>query len=73
MSGNFQGGEVDLKYLNARAHCRRGDVYLINSNKVYHDVREAVGDREVFVFTNHHCVIDKFVDIKDIDAFDIRI
>ena len=59
--GSFKGGYLDLPYLNTLVQVERGDLYLLHSNKIYHNVdRECVGDRHAFIFTNHKCVIQRF-------------
>lgn len=66
--GNFTKGTVDLCYLNATVEAKRGDLYLLRSNEVYHDiVSEEVEDRQVLVFTNHKSVVQRFIntDLSD--------
>lgn len=58
--GNFTGGAVDLPYLNAKVYAKSGDLYLINSAAVYHNVDQSSCDRQAFVFTNHTSVIKRF-------------
>lgn len=58
--GKFQGGQINLPYLNATLESKRGDLYLINSNRVFHSLCASSGDREVFVFTNHRVVVTRF-------------
>jgi hypothetical protein len=67
--GHFTGGDVCLSYLNARVKVRRGDIYLINSNKVFHNVAESSLSREVLVFTNHRSVIQRFCTINIANLF----
>jgi hypothetical protein len=67
--GHFTGGDVCLPYLNARVKARRGDIYLINSNKVFHNVAESSLSREVLVFTNHRSVIQRFCTINIANLF----
>ena len=67
--GDFTGGEIDLPYLNARVKVKRKDIYLINSNKVYHTVCESSPDRQVLVFTNHRSVVQRFCNIQITNLF----
>ena len=60
--GNCQGSMVDLPYLNSRVHACRGDMYLLHSPKVYHNVLGAE-QRQSLVFTNHKSVVQRFVDV----------
>jgi hypothetical protein len=62
--GDFTGGEIDLPYLNAIVKARRGDIYLINSNKVFHKVNESGPNRQALVFTNHRSVVQRFCNIQ---------
>lgn len=58
--GHFTGGEVDLPYLNATVASKRRDLYIIYSNKVFHNVCASSPEREVYVFTNHRSIVQRF-------------
>lgn len=57
--GKFSGGEIDLQYLNSKVLAQRGDLYLLRSNRVYHNVYPCT-TRQSLVFTNHRSVIQRF-------------
>ncbi len=61
--GKFSGGAVDLPFLNTTMECKRGDIYFINSNKTFHNVCTSSPEQQVFVFTNHRAVVNRFVDL----------
>lgn len=67
--GDFTGGDIDLPYLNATVKARRGDIYLINSNKVYHTVGACSPNRQVLIFTNHKAVVQRFCNIDVTNLF----
>jgi hypothetical protein len=57
--GDFEGGEIDLSYLNTTVRSKRGDLYFLYSPKVFHNVLSSIG-RESYVFTNHKSVVKQF-------------
>lgn len=59
--GNFTDSWVDLPYLNTYVHAARGDLYLLHSPKVYHTLHNPDPKRQSFVFTNHNCVVQRYV------------
>ena len=67
--GKYCKSWVDLYYLNILLGVERGDLYFINSNKVYHTVQDPEPKRQSFVFTNHNCVVKRYcrnVDISNL-------
>ena len=63
--GNFTIGTVDLPYLNTNVYPERGDIYLLCSNKIYHNVISSEKEkRQVLVFTNHKSVVQQFIDVS---------
>ena len=66
--GNFDQGDVVFTYLNATLQARRGDIYLICSNKVYHNIEREGPERQALVFCNHAAVVKRFceVDLKQL-------
>lgn len=61
--GSFTIGSIDLPYLNTTFMPKRRDLYLLRSNKVFHNVLPSSITRQSFVFTNHSSVVRRFVDI----------
>jgi len=59
---HFSGGEVDLPYLNATIKAQRKDIYLIKSNKTFHNILASC-NREAIVLTNHRCVVQRYCKI----------
>ena len=68
--GQFKESLVDLTYLNTCVNAQRGDLYILNSQKVYHTVIKPDPTRQSFVFTNHNCVVQRFVDVDISNLFE---
>lgn len=67
--GNFHGSYVHLYYLNTYVKAKRGDIYIINSNRVYHSVVNGDPDRQSLTCTNHKCVVQHFCNIDTTNVF----
>jgi hypothetical protein len=57
--GDFEGGEIDLPYLNTTVRSKRGDLYFLYSLKVFHNVLSSIS-RKLYVFTNYKSVVKQF-------------
>ena len=64
--GNFTDSCVDLIYLNTIVAAKRKDLYLLRSSKVHHNVAFPEESRQSLVFTNHACVVKRFIENVDI-------
>jgi hypothetical protein len=67
--GNFQESYVHLYYLNTYVKAKRGDIYIVNSNKVYHSVVNGDPDRQSLTCTNYKCVVQRLCNIDTTNAF----
>ena len=54
--GEFEGGMLDLKFLNTTVHVKRGDI-CFKSKDLFHNLSEVFGNRQVMILTNHAAVV----------------
>jgi hypothetical protein len=57
---HYKNSYIELYYLNTLLQVKWGDVYLLNTHKVYHNIVEPDSKRQSLIFVNHACVLDRY-------------
>jgi len=58
--GDFLQGNLDLTFLNTLVSVKRGDMCFFWSSKIWHNLRDVLGDRQALLLTNHDSVLRRF-------------
>jgi hypothetical protein len=68
--GHYKNSYIELYYLNTLLQVKRGDMYLLNARKVYHNIVEPDSSRQSLIFVNHACVLDRNSPEEDANFYD---
>jgi hypothetical protein len=56
----YKNSYIELYYLNTLLQTEWGDMYLLNSHKVYCNIVELDSKRQSLIFVNHTCVLNRY-------------
>jgi hypothetical protein len=57
---HYKNSYIELYYLNILLQVEWGNMYLLNTHKVYHNIVEPDFKRQSLIFVNHTCVLDRY-------------
>jgi hypothetical protein len=68
--GHYKNSYIELYYLNTLLQVEQGDMYLLNTHKVYHNIVEPDPKRQSLIFVNHTCVLDRYSPEANANLYD---
>jgi hypothetical protein len=68
--GHYKNSYIELYYLNTLLQVERGDMYLLNAHKVYHNIVEPDSKRQSLIFMNHACVLNRYLPEANANLYD---
>jgi hypothetical protein len=67
---HYKNSCIELYYLNTLLQAECGDMYLLNTQKIYHNIVESDSSKQSLIFINHACVLDRNSPEKDANFYD---
>ena len=65
----FTESYLDLSYLHTLGNVKKRDIYILNSQKIYHTINNKDSNRQSLVFTNYNFVIKHFCTLNVLNLF----
>lgn len=63
---NFLQAMLDFPYINTMVDAKRGDMCFFWSKKLWHNLRDSLGERQVLILTNHSALVSRYANVEDV-------